>query len=174
MRGMKGELIIIKGYRIKAGKQLIWLVDPEIANTPDKYVISVAGESGSGKSGLAIVLSRFISEMGYKCQILQQDDYFIYPPKINTKFRRENIKNVGISEVRLDLLDQNIENILEGKRNLKKPQVLFDEDQITEETLIVDGVQIIIVEGTYTTIRNNVYKRIFIDLDATDTKEARL
>ena len=171
---MKGETIIIKGDRIKAGKQILCLLYPEITKQLDKYVISVAGESGSGKSGIAIVLSRYLSEKGLKCLILQQDDYFIYPPKTNAKIRRKNISHVGMSEVHLDLLDQHIEDILEGKRVLKKPLVLFENDQITEEIVNVEEIQVVIVEGTYTTVLKNVQKRIFIDFDSIDTREARL
>jgi len=171
---MKGETIIIKGDRIKAGKQIFCLLYPEITKEIGKCVISVAGESGSGKSGISIVLSRYLSEKGLKCLILQQDDYFIYPPKTNAKIRRKNISHVCMSEVHLDLLDQHIEDILEGKRVLKKPLVLFEKDQITDEIVNVEEIQVVIVEGTYTTMLKNVQKRIFIDIDSTDTREARL
>lgn len=171
---MIGETIIIKGDRIKAGKQLLCLLYPEITKQVGRYVISVAGESGSGKSGIAIVLSRYLSEKGLKCLILQQDDYFCYPPKTNVQLRRKNIRHVGMSEVHLGLLNQHIGDILEGKRELKKPLVLFETNQITEEIINVEGIQVVIVEGTYTTMLKNVQKRIFIDLDCTDTREARL
>lgn len=171
---MKGEMIIIKGDRIRAGKQILCLLYPEITNQGGKYAISVAGESGSGKSGLAIVLSKSLSKKGLKCLILQQDDYFIYPPKTNAQLRRKNINHVGVSEVRLDVLDQHIKDILDGKRKLKKSLVLFEKNQITEETINVEGSQVVIVEGTYTTLLKNVQKRIFIELDCTDTRKARL
>ena len=59
---MKGEIIIIKGDRIKAGKQIMRLLCTEITKSSDKFVISIAGESGSGKSGLAVVLSRTLAD----------------------------------------------------------------------------------------------------------------
>ena len=171
---MKGEVIIVKDDRIKTGRLIMRLLYPEIVKTLDIYVISVAGESGSGKSGLALVLSRNLAEKGIKCLILQQDDYFVYPPKTNANLRRKNINHVGMSEVRLDLLDQHLKEILNGKQELKKPLVLFEEDQITEEIINLEGIHVVIVEGTYTTVLKNVQKRVFIDLHLSDTKEARL
>jgi len=171
---MRGEIITIKDDRIKTGKLIMRLLYPEIVKTSDIYVVSVAGESGSGKSGLAIVLSRSLAEKGLKCLIIQQDDYFIYPPRTNENMRRKNINHVGMSEVQLDLLDQHIKEILDGKRVIKKPLVLFEVNQITEEIVNVDGVQIVIVEGTYTTMLKYVQTRIFIELDCNDTREARL
>jgi len=108
-----------------------------------------------------------------KSTIFQQDDYFIYPPKTNAEMRRKDIKHVGMSEVHLALLDQNLKHIVEGKGEIVKPLVIFDADRITEETVKLDDIRVIIVEGTYTTILKNAHQHIFIDRTYIDTKEAR-
>jgi uridine kinase len=87
--------------------------------------------------------------------------------------RRKDIKHVGVGEVRLDQLDQNLADIMEGRTAIEKPLVLFDEDRITQEVVSLDMVSVVIVEGTYTTTLNNVHKRIFIDRTYLDTKETR-
>jgi uridine kinase len=108
-----------------------------------------------------------------KSLILQQDDYFVFPPKTNENLRRKDIGHVGVGEVRLDLIDQNLEDIIEGKAAIEKPLVIFDEDRITHEVVSLGGVNVVIVEGTYTTNLTNVHQRIFIDRTYHDTKATR-
>ncbi len=47
--------------------------------------------------------------------IIQQDDYFVHPPKTNEQIREKNIGWVGPGEVRLDLLNENIREIIDGQ-----------------------------------------------------------
>jgi uridine kinase len=67
--------------------------------TQTKFTITIAGESGSGKSEIGAVLSDLLSEKDIKSIILQQDDYFVYPPKTNAEMRRKDLGQVGLSEV---------------------------------------------------------------------------
>ena len=170
---MKGDkLVIHQGHR-KAAGGIMKLLLPQIVKTPSKFIITIGGESGSGKSKIAMVLSKLLSEKGIKSIILQQDDYFVYPPKTNAKMRRKNIGHVGLSEVRLALLDENLNDIMEGKSKIEKPLVIFDEDRITKETVKLEAIKTVIVDGTYTTILKNVHQRIFIDHTYVDTREIR-
>jgi uridine kinase len=137
-------------------------------------VITVAGESGAGKSEIAYSLAEYMEQNGWKTGILQQDDYFFYPPKTNAAKRVEDIKHVGIQEVRMDLLDENAADFKKGKRVIMKPLVIFEEDRITEEVMNLEGKEVLIAEGTYTTALEQVDFRIFINRDVNDTREARL
>ena len=170
---MEGDKLVIQEGHIKAARQIVKLLFPQITRTQDKFTITIAGESGSGKSEIAAVLSDLLFEKGIKSIILQQDDYFVYPPKTNAKMRRKDIGHVGLSEVRLALLDENLKDITEGKSKIEKPLVIFDEDRITKETVELRGIKTVIVDGTYTTILKNVHQRIFIDHTYADTREIR-
>lgn len=170
---MKGDKLVIQEGHVKAARHMMKLLFPHIMKTQSKFIITIAGESGSGKSEIAATLSEFLSEKGIKSTILQQDDYFVYPPKTNAKMRRKDISHVGLSEVRLAVLDQNLHDIMEGKGEIDKPLVIFDDDLITKETVKLEGIKAIIVDGTYTTILKNVHRRIFIDLTYIDTRETR-
>jgi uridine kinase len=55
-----------------------------------------------------------------------------------------------------------------------KPLVIFDEDRITTEELDTTNTQVLIAEGTYTSLLQFVDFRIFIDRDYRQTLEARL
>ncbi|MFB3140321.1 MAG: helicase HerA domain-containing protein [Candidatus Acidiferrales bacterium] len=153
---------------------MLKLLLPEIAQSPGKYALAIAGESGSGKSELAAALAERLLEKGFKSIILQQDDYFVYPPKTNAAKRRQDIQWVGASEVRLDLLDRNIQEALDNKDEITKPLVIYQEDRIIQEAIKLQGVKVVIAEGTYTTLLQNVHARIFIDRTYVDTKAARL
>jgi len=170
---VKGDKLVIREEHVKAARQIAELLLPEIAGVEGKFVITIAGESGSGKSETASALSKLLSEKGVASVIFQQDDYFVYPPRTNAAMRRRDIGHVGTSEVRLALLDENLREVLEGHNNVEKPLVFFDEDEITTETVELQEIKVIIVEGTYTTLLKNVHRRVFIDRTYVDTREAR-
>jgi uridine kinase len=170
---MIGDKLSIKEEHIKAATRLMELLLPEIQNSKGKLILTISGESGAGKSEIAAVLSQQLLEKGINNIILQQDDYFVYPPITNDQMRRKDINHVGVSEVRLELLDQNLQDILDGKREIQKPLVIYEEDKIITEKIKLEGIKVVIVEGTYTTLLKNVHRRIFIDRTYLQTKAAR-
>jgi uridine kinase len=170
---VKGDRLIIETWHIKAARQTGELLLPLLTGDTGRFIITIAGESGSGKSEVAAALADVFSEQDISSVILQQDDYFVYPPGTNEEMRRKNIAHVGLSEVRLDLLDRNLEDILEGRSEITTPLVIFEEDRITGETTSLEGVRVVIVEGTYTTTLKNVHRRVFIDRTYIDTREKR-
>ncbi len=172
---MRGDVLILQKLSTSAGRKVAELIIPQIARTEGRFAITVAGESGSGKSEISKVISRTLAEHDIKSIILQQDDYFIYPPGTNEKVRRKDLGWVGMGEVRLDLLDQNIADIKAGKSEIQKPLIVFDEDRITRETVQVDAtVKLIIAEGTFTTTLKNSDWHIFIDRTYIETRTARI
>ncbi len=171
---MKGDKLLINREHIRAADQSLELLLPEIKDCRGRFILTIAGESGSGKSEVAAALSETLSRQGIKSTVFQQDDYFVYPPKTNENMRRKDIRHVGMSEVNLDLLDQNLKDAVVGQSAITKPLVIFDEDRITTETIDLEGVKVIIVEGTYTTMLMSAHRRIFIDRNYIDTLTARL
>ncbi len=138
-----------------------------------KFAITVAGESGSGKSELASEIARLLTEGGLKTGILQQDDYFVFPPKTNHAMRRRNLEQVGPFEVKLDFLDSNLRSFKRGESPIYKPLVIYDEDRITTEEMDTDDLIALIAEGTYTSLLQFTDFRVFIDRDYHQTLEAR-
>ncbi|MEE4255937.1 MAG: hypothetical protein V2I47_02775 [Bacteroidales bacterium] len=170
---MEGDVLIINNYHRKAAKQVVALLLPELEKSGNKFFLSVAGESGAGKSEIAASIAAELEKAGRKTFIFQQDDYFVYPPKTNMNKREEDIGWVGMQEVKLSILDTEIEAIKSGEHEIEKPLVIFDEDRITTEVVDMSGYSVFIAEGTYTTALKNVDVRIFIDRDLKDTKKAR-
>ncbi len=171
---MIGDKLVIEPKHRRAAAQIVRLIEPRIADGSGVLTLTVAGESGSGKSETAQALSDRLTEDGISTVVLQQDDYFILPPKSNHRARMEDIGWVGPGEVRLDLLDAHLEAALSGAEEISKPLVIYDDDRIVEETVSLDGVRVVIAEGTYTTALDHAHVRVFIDLTFHQTKRARL
>ena len=137
--------------------------------------LTVAGQSGAGKSEIAWELAQLFEEAGHRAYIFQQDDYFFYPPRTNHKRRQDDIEWVGTQEVNLALLDEHLAAFRsDGPRVIEKPLVIFDEDRIVTEQVDLSPFDVVIAEGTYTTLLRNVDYRVFIDRDYNDTIQDRL
>ena len=170
---MEGVVLIINNYHRKAGRQVVEILLERINAREGKYFITVAGESGAGKSEVAASVASALEKQGITTYIFAQDDYFVYPPNTNAKQREEDIGWVGMQEVKLSLLDDQIAAIRKGETLIEKPLVIFAEDRITSEKVDLEPFKVIIAEGTYTTALKNVDARIFINRDVKDTKKAR-
>jgi len=170
---MKGDIIIVEEHHSRAAQQIVNQILSEVQARAGRYTITVAGESGSGKSETAKALAETFEGQGVACGIYQQDDYFVYPPRSNDVTRRKDIGWVGPQEVRLDLLDAHLQAALAGEDEVTKPLVIYDEDRITAEQLSLAGLKVIIAEGTYTSLLDHVDKKIFIARNRLETMAAR-
>ena len=168
---MIGDKLVIEQHHTERAVEICALLKDRLR---DRFVVTVAGESGSGKSELASEIARLLTQEGLQTGILQQDDYFVYPPQTNAKVRKKDIGWVGTGEVKLDLLDRNLSDILGGKQNIEKPLAIFEEDRFITEKIAVGDARVAIAEGTYTTLLNNAHCHIFIDRTFRETKAARL
>lgn len=168
---MIGDKLIIKEHHTKRAEEIVEHITPKIE---PGYTLTVAGESGAGKSEIASEISRLLAEKGIKSAIIQQDDYFVFPPKTNHEMRRRNIEQVGLYEVKLDFLDSNLRSFKRGESPIYKPLVIFDEDRITTKEMDLSNVSVLVCEGTYTSLLSFIDFRIFIDRDYHKTKEARV
>lgn len=171
---MIGDKLIIRNKHHKAARAILQLIISDIKQSRNRYVITIAGESGSGKSVTAVALKEALQKVKFSSVILQQDDYFKKPPKSNDQNRRQNIDLVGLQEVQLGLLDQHLKLTKGGVDSITKPLVFYEENSIIQETVDLTGISIVIAEGTYTTSLANVDCRIFIDITYSETKNSRM
>ena len=169
---MIGDKLIIEPYHTERAAEIVDLLVERI-RPASRFAVSVAGESGAGKSELAYEIYRLLNERGIKAGVLQQDDYFVFPPQTNHEMRRRNLEQVGPYEVKLDLLDSNLRSFKRGESPIYKPLVIFDQDRITTEEMEVGDVAVLIVDGTYTSLLRFVDFRVFIDRDYHQTLKAR-
>ena len=170
---MRGDTIIVEPHHRAAAEAIVPMVLPKIAAADGKYTLTVAGESGSGKSETATAIAELLDAEEIAPVIFQQDDYFVYPPKSNDQARRKDISWVGPQEVHLDLLDSHLQAFLQGAETVEMPLVIYEDDAITSEIVALGDAAVAIAEGTYTTLLQNVGTRIFINRTYEDTRAHR-
>jgi uridine kinase len=170
---MIGDKLVITQYHRDNGKVVAEAALKMLETLNRPIAVTIAGESGSGKSETAATTAEFLEEKGRKTIILGQDDYFRLPPKSNSARRKAEIEWVGIGEVRLDLMDQHLNAVKNGEKEIAKPLIYFEEDRVGEEHVSLDGVLVVIAEGTYTTSLGAADLRAFIDATYHHTLEHR-
>lgn len=170
---MRGDVIIVEEHHRQAANAIVDKLRDEVTDRNRTTTITVAGESGSGKSETGKALKEAFESQGIRAEVLQQDDYFVLPPKSNDRRRREDISWVGTEEVQLDLLDDHLRAAKAGEGSITKPLVIYEEDKVTEEELSLEDLRVLIAEGTYTTLLEEADHRVFIDRDYHQTLEAR-
>jgi len=169
---MKGDAIVVEEHHVRAARGVVTLLR-QLLDAGDRFAVTIAGESGSGKSETAQAVADELQSAGVAAVIFQQDDYFVYPPKSNDRARRKDIDWVGPQEVRLDLLDKHLSAFLGGDGSVTKPLVNYAEDSVGEERLDLGDARVAIAEGTYTTLLGNAAARAFIDRTYLQTRAHR-
>jgi len=167
---MLGDVLLITEKHEKAAEQI---VDRLGRIESDKMVIAIGGESGSGKSELAHVISRRLKDKGELAKILHIDNYYKVSPQERTEWRkRHGVESIGLSEYNWDLINQNIAEFRESKEAVL-PCIDLLTDQ--EDRLITDfeGIKYLIVEGLYP-LKADADLKIFIDLTYHETKKAQI
>jgi len=171
---MKGDVIILEEHHKRAAQNIVPEIIEKIKSKTTRYIITVAGESGSGKSETSKAIVDELKKHGIRSVLLGQDDYFVLPPKTNDARRREDPEWLGPHvEVKLDLLEQNLKDAINEKNEITKPLVDYNENSIEEETISLEGVEVVIAEGTYTSLLKNVDSKVFITRNRLDTLEHR-
>ena len=171
---MRGDVILVGDEHRRAAGLIVDRLIEQVRAIERRFTLTVAGESGSGKSETGQALAEAFEERGLHAVVLQQDDYYVLPPKSNDAARRANFCWVGTSEVRLDLLDAHLEAAQSGADGVVKPLVIYDEDRIDEETVSFEGAAVVIAEGVYTSLCNHVDRRVFIDRNRLETLQHRM
>jgi uridine kinase len=137
--------------------------------------ITIAGESGCGKTTLGRAMEQEFSLKGYKTLLFHQDDYFKLPPKQNHQQRVDDFSKIGVEEVSLDKLDEDIRKIKQQTENqLTIPVMNWVTDTREFKQIDIRDVQIVIIEGTYTTLLREADHRIFMSASHEQTKQNRI
>ncbi len=87
---MKGDKIVIEEHHRNAASMIVPKIVDAVKNKSSRYTITVAGESGSGKSETGQAIADALEKEGFKCLLLGQDDYFVHPLYFNDTTRSKN------------------------------------------------------------------------------------
>ncbi len=171
---MQGDIILVGEEHRRAADIIITKLVDEIRASPRRFTMTVAGESGSGKSETGQALADALAERDIPAVVLQQDDYYVLPPRFNDAARRANFDWVGTTEVRISLLDSHLQAAQDGAESIVKPLVIYADNRIDEETISLEGIDVVIAEGVYTSLCEHVDRRIFIDRNRLETLQHRM
>ncbi len=167
---MKGDVIVLEDHHKKVASIIVPKIIDQINDVETIFTITVAGESGSGKSETGLAIADELEKHGIKSILLGQDDYFFLPPKSNDAKRREDPEWLGPHlEVNLEALENNLKNAILGQSQITKPLVDYDNNSVNEENINLSGIKVVIAEGTYTSLLRNVRTKIFIARNRLDT-----
>jgi uridine kinase len=167
---MVGDIVIVEEHHRQAAKRIVQEIMPKIMVHPKRYTITVAGESGSGKSETAQAIAEELQGHRLKCIVLGQDDYFNLPPKLNDAKRRANVDWLGPHvEVNIPVLQDNIDQALQGAVKIRKPLIDYGQSVIGDEEIDLTDIRVIISEGTYTSLLKNIQTKVFIARNRLDT-----
>ena len=171
---MKGDVLVIEAHHRRAAAQIAADLVDAIHAKGGRFLVTVAGESGSGKSETAAALADQLLQLGVASVVLGQDDYFVLPPKSNDERRRADPEWLGPhAEVRFDLLQANVDAARAGASEIEKPVIDYDRNSAAMEVVSLEGVAVVIVEGTYVSLLRHVDRRIFIARNRLETLEHR-
>jgi uridine kinase len=171
---VKGDVLVIENHHRRAAALIAAALEDAVRADTGRFIISVAGESGSGKSETAAALAERLLRDGFASVVLGQDDYFALPPRANDARRRADPEWLGPhTEVRLDLLQANIDAARAGARAIEKPVIDYNADSVSTEVVSLEGVKVVIAEGTYVSLLRHVDRRIFIARNRLETLDHR-
>lgn len=170
---MIGDVINLEQRHLDTAENIYRIIKQDEKYT-EKWTVGICGESGSGKSVTAFALKKILDEKGIRSYVIQMDDYFKLPPKTNHENRLKSIDNVGLQEVQLDLIEQNIKEFKDGKLFIEKPLIHYQDNSIAQEIIDIEDIQVLIIEGTYILSINEFDFSIFIDRNYKDTYENRM
>jgi len=158
----------------KASEEIISIILERIRKKQTVFTISLAGESGCGKTETGKALVKELERKGILALLIGQDNYFVLPPLANDAMRKKDPEWLGPhKEVNLKLLDKNLRDAMYGSKTIDSPHIDYHSNQETIEHISIEGVKVIIVEGTYTSLLRNIDTKIFIDADYKDTLKFR-
>ena len=180
---LKTKFKQIVNYDKKAEKSLLLFVKPNfmdnfldrLINKPRrKILISITGESASGKSTICAEIQKSIERNNLPISIVNTDNYFNDISNLIKKYGSfDALRDIGYDvdsphNFQLDLLREDIEKLANGQ-DVKIPQYLVNGTGISIANAIeIKSKKIIIVEGmaaTYKEVHDMFDIKIYIDLN---------
>ena len=171
---MKGEHIEINQANYEAAKTLKGYLENRIIQSETPYLMSIGGESGTGKTTTAFALAELLNDSNLKTIVLSLDDYFKLPPLSNDAKRKQDSTWLGpYKEINFAAINQNVKDILNGDKTITKPQVDYHQNKIQSISIDLNDVKVIIFEGTYVSLIKDLQTKVFVLGGPEETLENR-
>jgi len=167
---MLGDVLLItENHRIAAEGILPYL--DKLSG--DKVVLSIGGESGSGKTEIAHELARNLKNRHTPAKIMHIDNYYLTSPSDRTAWRKKHgINSIGYTEYDWAAINQNLAEFQENRDKVIMPCIDLLTDQEDQLITSFKGLKYLIIEGLYA-VQAEADLRILIDLTYRETKKAQ-
>lgn len=169
---MLGDVLLINDMHKEAANVLCHRILNDLSKKEERYryIIGIAGESGSGKSELSHALGKALKENNIRVKILHTDNYYKIQPLLREEWRRnKGFDKIGIEEYDWVKINKTIRDFKEAQEC-----VIPCIDLIPEmvDKLIVDfeKIDLLVVDGLYAIKAPDIDLRVFIDLTYHETK----
>ena len=158
---MQNQVITITEKHHSAAKIIF---DRVIEERTPKYIITVTGEVGTGKSTVSLLLAKLLKEQGIRVKIMDLDNYYNIPPLERKAWRVKNgVSKVGLDEYNWEKIYENIEDFKQG-RKATMPLVDMMTDYVDELTTDFKDVDFLIIKGLYSIKCKESKLKVFIEL----------
>jgi uridine kinase len=172
---MLNDVLLIAEKHENAAKEIMGHIkELNIKLKGSKYMVAISGESGSGKSELAHVLSKLLKAEGVRTKIIHIDNYYRIPPLERTEWRlKHGMESVGFTEYDWETIYKNINDFKAGNESTL-PCIDILTDQVDKLITDFKEVDMLIIDGLYAIKTDGVDLRILIELTYHETKKAQI
>jgi uridine kinase len=169
---MLGDILLINDMHKDAAKAIgeKVLEDLEKKEGRYRYIVGIAGESGSGKSELSHALGKVLKEQYIRVKVIHTDNYYKIQPLLREEWRRNKGFNmIGLDEYDWVKIHKTIRDFKEAQECMM-PCVDLIPEQVDKLLVDFSKIDLLIVDGLYAINAPDIDLRIFIDLTYHETK----
>ncbi len=169
---MLGDILLINDMH-KEAAQAIFDHVVEDRNSKEeryRYIVAIAGESGSGKSELAHALGKLLKENHIRVKVVHTDNYYKIQPLLREEWRRnKGFDKIGHDEYDWIKIKKTIRDFKE-EQECMIPCIDLIPEQVDKLITDFSKIDLLIVDGLYAIKAPDIDMRVFIDLTYHETK----
>lgn len=164
---MQGDILFINQNHVDAARNIYETHLQE--KTLQKHIITVTGETQTGKSEIAYLLAKFLAADGVTAKVLNMDSYYKIPPRERQAWRKKHgIESIGVQEYDWDKVNETVDAFKAGKK-VTIPYVDVITKEVDELTTDFKNVEVLILNGLYAIACNRSNLNVFIELNYHDS-----
>ena len=163
---MLGDILLINDMHKEAACTIKKYVLKELEKNDEghRYVVSISGESGSGKSELAHSLGKTLKQNNIRVKVIHTDNYYKIQPLLREEWRRnKGFDKIGVNEYDWVRINRTIRDFREAQECMI-PCIDLIPEQVDKLITDFSKIDLLIIDGLYAIKTNDVDLRIFIDL----------
>ena len=169
---MLGDILLINDMHKEAACSIKEYVLKKLKKKGDgyRYIVSISGESGSGKSELAHALGKLLKQSSIRVKVIHTDNYYKIQPLLREEWRRnKGFDKIGINEYDWVKINRTIRDFKDGQECMI-PCIDLIPEQVDKLITDFGKIDLLIIDGLYAIKTKDVNLKIFIDLTYHETK----